>query len=190
MEFDLNKALEEYKAKDFEEQESLKKIKEFLHNNNNCFSRTNLKGHITAGALVIDNECNILLNHHKILDIWVHFGGHSDGEKNSLKVAKREVLEECGIDKINDLEGKILDVDVHLIPENKSKNEPEHYHYDIRFLFIAKERQFKISQESTEIKWVTIEEAKKMITNKATIRMINKAYLMYNQNNEKMQNET
>ena len=179
MNFDLNKALDEYKPKDSKEIDSLEKIKEFLNTNDNCFSRTNLKGHITAGALVIDNTCNILLNHHKILNIWIHFGGHSDGDSNSLNVAKREVFEESGIVEVDDLGEKIFDVDVHLIPENKSKNEPAHYHYDIRFLFIAKDNNFKISDESSDIRWVTVQEAKKLINNPATIRMIDKAYSLY-----------
>ena len=180
MDFDLYKALGSYKPTDTEEIKSLNEIKNFLENNENCFSRTNLKGHITAGALVIDKDCNVLLNHHKILDKWLHFGGHSDGEANSLNVAKREVMEESGIVDVNDLGGKIFDVDVHLIPENKSKNEPAHNHYDIRFLFITNEKNFKISDESLDVKWVTMEEAKKLVTNPATIRMLNKALKIYN----------
>ena len=78
----------------------------FLKTDNNCFSRTNLKGHITAGALVIDKKGNVLLNHHKILDMWLLFGGHSDGEANSLNVAKREVMEESGITEFDDLNRK------------------------------------------------------------------------------------
>lgn len=180
MDFDLYKALDSYKPTDTEEIKSLNEIKNFLENNENCFSRTNLKGHITAGALVIDKDCNVLLNHHKILDKWLHFGGHSDGEANSLNVAKREVMEESGIVDVNDLGGKIFDVDVHLIPENKSKNEPAHNHYDIRFLFITNEKNFKISDESLDVKWVTMKEAKKLVTNPATIRMLNKALKIYN----------
>jgi len=181
MSFDLNKALNEYKPKDCNEKDNLKKIIEFLNSNDNCFSRTNLKGHITAGALIIDNNCNILLNHHKILDKWVHFGGHSDGDVDSLNVAKREVMEESGLTEFDDLAGKIFDVDVHLIPENKSKNEPAHYHYDIRFLFITNNKKFQISDESTDIKWVTVQEARKLISNPATIRMIEKAYSLHKQ---------
>ena len=135
MAFNLIEALENYSPIDDKEKESLNKIKDFLNNNENCFSRTNLKGHITAGALVIDKEGNVLLNHHKSLDKWLGFGGHSDGESNSLNVAKREVMEESGIVEIDDCGGKIFDVDVHMIPNNPAKKEPEHYHYDIRFLF-------------------------------------------------------
>ena len=116
MNFDLYKSLNEYKTKDITEIEKLNQIKNFLNTNDNCFCRTNLKGHITAGALIIDNNCNVLMNHHKKLNKWLHFGGHSDGDKNSLNVAKREVMEECGITEFDDLNGKIFDVYVHLIP--------------------------------------------------------------------------
>ena len=179
MNFDLKKALNEYKPEDPNEQDSLEKIRLFLDTNDNCFSRTNLKGHVTASALIIDTQGNVLLNHHKALNKWLQFGGHSDGEANSLNVAKREVMEETGIVNIDDLGGKIFDVDVHLIPENKAKNEPAHYHYDIRFLFITKEKQFKISDESTDIQWLSIENAKEMIDNPSMLRMLDKAYLLY-----------
>lgn len=181
MSFNLYKSLNEYKTDDPDEQDALKKIIHFLNSDDNCFSRTNLKGHITAGALVIDNNCNILLNHHKKLNKWLHFGGHSDGDPNSLNVAKREVAEECGLTDFDDLQGKIFDVDVHLIPENISKNEPAHYHYDIRFLFITNNKEFHISNESINIKWADIEESQMLITNPATLRMIKKAYLFHTQ---------
>lgn len=185
MEWNLIQALEEYKPVDTKEKEDLRKIIEFLDNNENCFERTNLKGHITAGALVIDNNGNVLLNHHKILNTWLHFGGHSDGDNNSLNVAKREVMEESGICDVDNLGGKIFDIDVHMIPENKSKNEPAHWHYDIRFLFIAKKRDFQISDESKDIKWVTMQEAKNMISNPAIIRLIEKAEMFLEKENER-----
>ena len=179
MKFNLNEALDNYNPTDKNEKESLEKIKEFLKNNDNCFSRTNLEGHITARALVIDENGNVLLNHHKALNKWLHFGGHSDGESNSLNVAKREVMEESGIVDVNDFEGKIFDVDVHTIPENHAKNEPEHYHYDIRFLFMVKNKEFKISDESKEIKWVSFKETKKLVDSLTMKRMLEKAEQIY-----------
>ena len=179
MNFDLHEALNNFNSKNANEIENLNKIKKFLSTNDNCFSRTNLKGHITAGALIIDKNCNVLLNHHKTLDKWIHFGGHSDGDSNSLNVAKREVLEETGISDFDDMNGQIFDIDVHIIPENSFKKEPVHYHYDIRFLFIAKNADFQISDESLNIKWLPITEAKKQVTDSSMIRMLDKAYALY-----------
>jgi hypothetical protein len=97
MEFNLKQALEEYRPNDKLEKIGLEKTKEFLLENNNCFDRSNLEGHIVAGAMIIDKEGNVLRNHHKFLNKWLHFGGHSDGEEDSLSVAKREVEEEAGM---------------------------------------------------------------------------------------------
>ena len=179
MKFDLYRAIENYNPKDEKEKECVEKTKEFLKTNDNCFSRTNLKGHVTAGALVMDKDGNVLLNHHKALDKWLLFGGHSDGESNSLNVAKREVMEESGITEFDDLGGRILDIDAHIIPENPAKKEPAHYHFDIRFLFIVRNKEFKLSNESKEAKWMSISQAKQVMNDPDKIRVLEKAYNIY-----------
>lgn len=177
MSFDLKKALKEYMPADKSEAESLEKIKQLLalQGKEDIFSRTRLAGHIVAGALVVDKKGNVLMNHHKVLDKWLHFGGHSDGEANSLNVAKREVEEESGITEYDDLGGRIVDLDVHTIPESKKKNEPEHFHYDIRFLFVVDKRDFKISDESSEIVWMPIAKAKTLVPSDSEMRYLDKA---------------
>ncbi len=177
MKFDLRKALSEFIPSDQSEAESLEKIKKLIADDKNgdCFRRTRLAGHIVAGALVVDKKGNVLLNHHKALNKWLHFGGHSDGEEDSLNVAKREVFEESGIAKFDDAGGKIMDVDVHIIPENPKKKEPEHLHYDIRFLFIVDDKKFKISDESSEIAWMPISKARKLVPSDSMLRYLDKA---------------
>ncbi len=177
MEFDLRKALETFQPADKRETDSLKKFKDLLalQDKEDIFSRTRLARHIVAGALVVDRNGNVLLNHHKALDKWLHFGGHSDGDENSLNVAKREVMEESGITDYDDLGGKIVDIDVHTIPENKKKNEPEHFHYDIRFVFVVDKKYFKISDESKEIVWMPISQAKILVPPESMPRYLDKA---------------
>ena len=175
MDFNLINEIKKYTPKDEVEKNDVKKIIEFLDNNKNCFSRINLKGHITASAIIMHNNGNVLLNHHKKLDKWIFWGGHSDGDVNSLNVAKREVAEECGITDLNDLGGKIFDIDIQIIPENITKNEPQHYHYDIRFLFIVNSNYFSLSKESIDAKWVSIDQAEQMVINANDIRALEKA---------------
>ncbi len=161
--FDLLNELKYYIPLDEAEKNNVEKVIEFLKNNTNSFSRTNLAGHITAGGLVVDMKGNVLLNHHKKADMWFQFGGHCDGESNLLNVARREVFEESGLDNLQLISNQILDVDVHIIDYSAKKNEPEHFHYDVNFLFKTENLNFKISNESAEIKWVSIDEAKKLI---------------------------
>jgi 8-oxo-dGTP pyrophosphatase MutT (NUDIX family) len=96
--------------------------------------------------------------------MWFQFGGHSDKDSDCINVAHREISEETGINDCELISNKIFDVDIQSIAYSSKKNEPEHFHYDINFLFLVKDKNFEISNESTEIKWVTIAEAKKLIS--------------------------
>lgn len=51
--------------------------------------------------------------------MWFQFGGHSDGEENSLKVAKIEDMEEAGIADFMLNKDSIFDVAVIKIPKEK-----------------------------------------------------------------------
>lgn len=179
-EFNLVDQLNKYNPFDKDEKENVKKILDFLANNTNCYDRSNLKGHVTAGGLVVDGKGNVLLNHQKKTGMWFQFGGHSDGDTNCINVARREISEEAGIFDCKLISNEIFDVDVQQIDYNAKKNEPEHIHYDINFLFLVKDKNFEISNESTEIKWVTIDEAKNLISkeDKAMKRMLKK-YELY-----------
>lgn len=161
--FNLLEELKKYKSYNSKEQQDVNRTIYFLENASNCFDRSNLEGHITAGAFVCDNQGNILLNHHKKSGMWFQFGGHSDGEENSLNVAKREIQEEAGITNFKLGQTGIYDVAVMKIPYSAKKNEPEHLHYDINFLFIVDSHNYEISNESMEIKWVTINEALQLV---------------------------
>ena len=183
-EFNLVNELEKYKPFNKQEKENVKKVLEFLATNTNCYDRSNLKGHITAGGLVVDGKGHVLLNHHKKTGMWFQFGGHSDCETNCINVARREISEEAGIFKCKLISNNIFDVDVQQIAYSAKKNEPEHFHYDINFLFLVKDKTFEISNESTEIKWVSINEAKELISknDKAMQRMLAKYELYCKQN--------
>lgn len=182
--FNLVNELQKYKPFNVKEKANVDDVLNYLENNTNCYSRTNLSGHVTAGGLVVDGKGNVLLNHHKLSGLWFQFGGHCDGESDCINVAKREIFEESGIQDYELISNGIYDVDVQKIEYNAKKNEPEHFHYDINFLFLVKDKSFEISNESTEIKWVSIEEAKKLINkdDKAMQRMLKKYELYYKQN--------
>lgn len=162
--FNLLDELKKYSPLDKIEKKHVEETINFIENDASPFVRTNLKKHIVAGAYLLNSNLDkILLTHHKALGLWLPFGGHSDGEKNSLSVALREVIEESGINNINVGNGKILDVDIHVIPENLKKHEPEHKHIEIRFIFTTPETKFAVSDESTEIAWFTIEDFFKIL---------------------------
>jgi 8-oxo-dGTP pyrophosphatase MutT (NUDIX family) len=150
--------LAQYQPADFREAAMRDEIAEFVRSHDDCFERTQLAGHITASAWIVDEAFErALLTHHRKLDRWLQLGGHADGDADVRRVALREATEESGLVPIQFASRKIFDVDVHVIPARN--NEPEHKHYDIRFLFIADpDAPLVVSEESHELAWRTIAE--------------------------------
>lgn len=113
-----------------------------------------ISGHITASGLVIKND-KVLLIRHPFIRKYFQPGGHIDENETPLKAAIREVYEEtgwkCSPYRANQ---QILDVDFHLIPENKKKLEAAHWHIDLCYQLNPIE-QAPVS-ESLSATWVDI----------------------------------
>lgn len=186
MEFNLLAELKSYQPFDETEKEKLEKVIGFLETGENLYSRTNLEGHVTAGGFICDEFGNILIHRHKNSVHWLQFGGHSDGNANSFEVAVREINEESGIFELKLISDKILDVDVHVVANNEKKKEPQHLHYDINFLFVTNNKDFVISDESEEIKWIPISEMLSWLggTSESKIRISKKVQKLYSEKPE------
>lgn len=121
---------------DERDREEARIITAFVLDNPDCLERSNLAGHLTASAFIVDRERrNLLLIHHKALGRWLQPGGHADGDPDLRAVARREVQEETGLAALDLVTPRPFDLDVHSIPERKGL--PAHLHYDVRFLFEA-----------------------------------------------------
>lgn len=128
--------------------------------------------HLTASALITDGDGErVLLCHHRKLNKWLQLGGHADGSWDIAGAALREAQEESGL---TDLRWRIskdpVDLDIHLIPARK--DEPEHWHYDIRFLLVAPcPESIQVSSESLSLRWVGKNEAYELAQEPALHRM-------------------
>ena len=149
-------------------------ILDFVKKHSRYWSRQTLDGHLTASAWITDEANNkAVLLHHKKLDIWVQPGGHIDDKDPSLALASmREAKEETGLAELELKQDGIFDLDVHKIPARKQ--EPEHWHLDIRFWFIAKNIKLEISDESNDLVWMTAEEIQKITDEESVLRMVRK----------------
>lgn len=167
--------LKNYKPTNKKEEEHQNTILKFLNEKDNNFDRGNLEGHITGSSWLVNrNKTKTLLTHHRKLNKWLQLGGHADGSPDVLDVAIREAQEESGIEEIKPLYSTIFDIDVHLIPDRTTKGEPEHYHYDIRYLLYTDNENFQISKESINLKWICIKEIDDFSTPPSLDRMIKK----------------
>ena len=119
---------------------------------NDVFERSHTVGHFTGSAwLVSADESRVLLTHHRKLDRWLQLGGHADGDADLASVALREAGEESGLGGLR-VERDIFDLDRHRIPARG--NEPEHWHYDVRFVVRTNDsEEFVVSDESHDLAW-------------------------------------
>lgn len=125
-----------------------------------CFFRSSFPAHFTGSALVLSADRKLaLLNHHRKLDRWMQFGGHCDGDVDIQRVARREALEESGIEGLCVVAETPFDLDIHEIPARPAQNEPAHFHFDVRYLLTAPPgARFTVSEESVALRWFTLDE--------------------------------
>ena len=153
-------------------------IAHFVREYHDCFKRELLVGHITGSAWVVNGTMDkTLLTHHRKLNKWLQLGGHCDGDHDVQRVALREAVEESGIYDIVPHSCDIFDLDIHEIPERRTESsvEPKHFHYDVRFLFIADEMSpLTITAESKDLRWVALGEVQTLTQEESMLRMVEK----------------
>jgi 8-oxo-dGTP pyrophosphatase MutT (NUDIX family) len=95
--------------------------------------------------VLIDPGFRVLHIRHNALDRWLLPGGHLEPSDTSLPTAAlRELGEETaitpeGLTAPEAFTAVPVDIDAHPIPANLAKGEPDHWHYDFRYLFLASE---------------------------------------------------
>lgn len=146
-----------------------------------AFERSNLTGHLTGSAWVIDpTEKKVLLLYHRKLDKWLQPGGHADGIVDMLTVATKELTEETGL-AVRAHSDEIFDLDVHAIPWHKET--PPHLHFDVRYLFLASiNQELKISEESSDLRWFALEQLEALAVDASVARMSHKTLLLIDNN--------
>lgn len=121
------------------------------------YDRT-IKDHFTGSVIVLDPATRrILMTHHPRSHIWQQLGGHDEGEHDPLMVAAREAAEESGIDELWVCELPVR-VDMNeakggcrTVPDSTCD------HYDMCYLAIAGNPTFIRSEESNDMRWVSLD---------------------------------
>jgi 8-oxo-dGTP pyrophosphatase MutT (NUDIX family) len=167
-------ALRKYKTLYDEERDYVPRFIELLQHAD-AYKRDHLPGHITGSSWIINNErTKVLLVNHAALHKWLQPGGHADGDENVFNVAVREANEETGLVNLTSV-GGLFDIDIHPIPARKDLSFPQHDHYDVRFLFQADEAdELKISDESTDLRWIDLKDLEKYNSEKSILRLRSK----------------
>jgi 8-oxo-dGTP pyrophosphatase MutT (NUDIX family) len=141
------------------------------------FSRDHFEpGHVTASAFVLSPDAgSLLLILHGKLHRWLQPGGHVDPDDlDVLAAARREVAEEVGLLEVplSPLTSGIVDVDVHVIPARKA--DPEHRHFDVRFLFQARDWAFLAGSDAHAGQWVKLDDIGALESDASVLRAVAK----------------
>jgi len=153
----LEDALAAYAARDSDGAAIAVEFRTFLRSASTVFERAHLVGHFTGSAWLVSRDGErVLLTHHRKLNAWLQLGGHADGDADLARVAWREAEEESGLTDLV-VEREIFDIDRHRIPARA--NEPEHWHYDVRYVVRATRGEaFVVGDESHDLAWRPVAE--------------------------------
>lgn len=163
---EIQKIIEQYIETFPEEKDRLTLVTEQFPFGADITSRKNLPGHVTVSAVIFSpHKKDILLIYHKQLQRFLQPGGHiEEFDKSLLDACLREVREETGLRNIEPFDRTAnqmpIDIDIHSIPANEKKNELEHFHCDLCFVFVSKSSEIEIQEEEIEsYKWTSLGDA-------------------------------
>ena len=127
-------------------------------------TRECLAGHITSsGFIVNETRDKTLMVWHNIYRSWAWTGGHADGDRDLLAVAKREAMEETGVTEIRAISEDIFSLEILTVDghEKRGVYVPSHLHLNVSYLLEADEEEvLRIKpDENSGVRWFSLQEA-------------------------------
>ena len=139
----LQEVVDRYLASVADRRERLSLLRWQLAEGHALDRRETLPGHLTTSAFVVSpDHRQILLIDHVTIGRWLQPGGHYEPAPNFSASAAREAVEETGVARLalhpwhggGDVP---FVIDSHDVPGKRSRNEPDHVHHDLQYLFVA-----------------------------------------------------
>ena len=166
---DIVTALKQYKTFNEQEEHDREVMLRLLETMPDIFERKNETAHFTASSWLVNKEHDkVLLIYHNIYQSWSWTGGHADGEKDLLAVAKREAMEETGVTDIRAIMDDIFSIEILTVDGHIKRGSyvPSHLHLNVTYLLEADEKEvLRIKpDENSGVRWFPLEEALKACT--------------------------
>jgi 8-oxo-dGTP pyrophosphatase MutT (NUDIX family) len=139
----LADAVERYRTQVAEPRERLSLLRWQIAAGHALDDRTTLPGHVTTSAFVVSpDHSQILVIDHVTIGRWLQPGGHYEPAARFSDSAAREAVEETGVTglRLHPWHGNAdipLVIDSHDVPGKPSRDEVDHVHHDLQYLFIA-----------------------------------------------------
>ncbi len=114
--------------------------------------RETMPGHVTTSAFVVSpDHRQVLLIDHVTIGRWLQPGGHYEPARSFSESAAREVIEETAVVGLTlhtwHRGGDVpFVIDSHEVPGKRARNEPDHVHHDLQYLFVADPQAALVAQ--------------------------------------------
>lgn len=155
--------IEAYVPYNQQEAQDRLQILAFLRSGAHLITRDNPAVHLTASAWVVSpDRQQVIMVYHNLYKSWSWMGGHADGDWDLLRVAQKEVTEECGLSQLKVVCPEIFSVEILSVAghEKKGRYLSSHLHLNVTYLFEADPAQpLRIKpDENSAVAWIPVEE--------------------------------
>ena len=163
---ELEKALEKFRPWNEQEARDREEILARLARGEALYTRENTDAHVTASGWVVSpDRKQVLMAYHNLYDSWAWLGGHADGERDLLKTAMREVMEESGLTEVKPVSEEIYSVEILTVNgyEKHGSYVSSHLHLNVTYLLEADPALpvHNKPDENSRVAWFYLEEAVK-----------------------------
>lgn len=119
----------------------------------------------------------VFIGDHKKSGLWLVPGGHIDQGENLFAATNREISEELGVaNYFSEIPKPFLLTITHITNERQSCKT----HYDIWYLMETNGSNFQVDfTEFHQVKWLSISEARKYVTDSSTLKSFEKIEKLY-----------
>ena len=141
----------------------------WLESGRDMFTRENSAAHFTASAWVVSpDRQQVLMVYHNIYRSWSWMGGHADGDRDLLRVARREVMEESGLKQLKLLSPQIFSLEILTVDGHIKRGSyvSSHLHLNVTYLFEADPGQALSVKpdENSGVAWIPVAELPEKVT--------------------------
>lgn len=178
----IREIIQKYQPKNEQEKTDQIDILRFMDANPDFLFRTNLAGHLTSSAIVVNQSMDkILFAFHNIYQSWSWVGGHNDGDPDCLQVAMRETREETGVKNLRPWSDDIFMIDVIYVRNHIKRRQyvPDHLHFNVAYLLIADEMdQLSMKpDENSGVRWFALDDVLNHVNEDRMVPVYQKAMM-------------
>ena len=160
----IEQQIADYKPYNEQEAHDQAVMRQLLATQPDLFTRENQVAHMTASSWLLNaTHDKVLMIYHNIYHSWAWTGGHADGDRDLLAVAKREAMEETGVTEIRAISEDIFSLEILTVDghEKRGASVPSHLQLNGSDGLEAVEAEvLRIKpDENSGVRWFFLEEA-------------------------------